>query len=143
MLRFVIFALASAICFGETAGPAVIVNSGSTNRAGFRITVERSGSARYMPNPRAFGPSRGKAEPRERQIPQALVKRFYADLTAAQPFSALPARHCAKSVSFGFTLRIQFDGAETPDLSCGDGGDTKLKALIQDTGEITKAMTQP
>jgi hypothetical protein len=121
------------------ADSAVIVNSGSTNTAGFRIDVSRSGEAVYTPVPRRAGQmSEAQAEPRNRQIPSALVKRFYADLEAPKSLSRLPHQSCMKSVSFGTTLLVEYHGEKSPDLSCGDRGDATLKALIQSAGEIVK-----
>jgi hypothetical protein len=86
--------------------------------------------------PRRAGEKPAAAE--NKHIPTALVRRFYADLEAARPLSGLPKHGCMKSASFGSTLMIEFSGQSTPDLSCGDHGDARLKALIQDSGEIVK-----
>jgi hypothetical protein len=120
--------------FSPAADSAVIVNSGSTNSAGFRIAVERSGNAEYTetsprPNSRPVTPAR-------RMVPDALVQRLYSDLEAAQPLTSLPRPRCMKSVSFGFRLTIEFGGPETPDLTCGTGDSPKLRALIQDANDI-------
>jgi len=121
----------------EQAGTAAIVDSGSTNTAGFRILVQRSGEAEQTQTPRRYGPQTA-SKARKRQLPRALVDRFYSDLDAAKPFSALPEQHCMKSASFGTTLSIEFAGEKTPDLNCGDGGDSKLQAIIRDATEIIK-----
>jgi hypothetical protein len=119
------------------ADSAVLLDSGSTNTAGFRIEVNRSGEAVYTPPPRrGRQPSEEQPKPRNRRIPSPLIKRFFADLDAQRPFSALPNRGCMKSVSFGTTLTVEYQGERTPDLRCGDHGHAGLKALIQDTGEI-------
>ena len=113
----------SFICAGLCAAAsspgtsAVIVNSGSTNTPGYRILVKTSGDAEYSVEPRRHGP-RNAATQMQRRILSALVQRFYSDLKAAMPFSALPHRGCMKSVSSGTTLRIEFDSEQTPDLSC-------------------------
>lgn len=121
---------------------AVIVNSGSTNTPGFRITVERSGNATYAPMPRRGGPQRnaqsGQAKPLTRTISTHLAKRFYADLDGARPLTSAPSRGCMKSASFGVTLTVEYAGEKSPDLSCGDHGDSHLKALIADTDAIVK-----
>ncbi len=118
----------------------VIVNSGSTNRAGFQIVVERSGRAEYTAKPRRFGPQSGEVPGTVRkELPRALVLRLYSDLKAAQPLSSLPEPRCMKSVSFGTTLTLQFNGQKTPDLSCGDGGNSSFQALIRDVKEIVAA----
>ncbi len=68
-----------------------------------------------------------------------MVLRLYSDLNAAQPLSSLPEPRCMKSVSFGTTLTLQFNGQKTPDLSCGDGGNSSLRALIRDVKEVVAA----
>lgn len=131
--------IAIAICgsglpVAAEADSAVIVNSGSTNTAGFKIAVERSGNAEYAAMPRRPLPQ--APEPSRRPVPNELAKRLYADLEAAKPLSSLPRPRCAKSASFGSRLTIEFGGSETPDLSCGDGDNPKLRALIHDTNDI-------
>jgi hypothetical protein len=121
------------------ADVAVIVNSGSTNTAGFRIAVPQSGEAEYTPAPRrVIRPSSGPPAETHLQLPDSLVKRLYADLDAAKPFSSLPTQRCAKSASFGTMLTIALGFQETPDLSCGGGDSEKLKALLRDANDIVK-----
>jgi hypothetical protein len=116
---------------------ATIVNSGSTNRAGFRIAVDRTGTAEWTSVPRRrLGAPQEQAQPVRKTLASALTDRFYADLAAAKPFSSLPPVHCAKSASFGTVLTVKFGDEESPDLSCGDGGNAALKALIRDANEI-------
>lgn len=123
----------------EEQDTAVIMGSGSTNTAGFRIRVERSGLAEYTSAPRKYGAQRGdKPNTKRQQLSRDLADRFYSDLEAAKPISSLPEQRCMKSASFGSTLVIEFGGQRTPDLSCGDGGNAKLQALIRDVNEITK-----
>ncbi len=114
-----------------------IVNSGSTNRAGFRIVIDDSGAAAWTSSRRRFGPENAQtAEPVQRKLPRASVDRLFADLTAARPLASLPAAHCGKSVSFGSTLTVLFGGEQTSDLSCGDGGNAAMRDLIHDVNEI-------
>lgn len=115
---------------------ATILNSGSTNRPGFRIVIDPSGSAEYTSVPRRAGPQAEPAKPMQATLARALIERFYADLKAAKPFASLPAVHCMKSASFGSTLTIAFGGEQTPDLSCGDGGNAVVANLIRDANEI-------
>src|SRR5579863_3149375 len=135
-----LIALALTLSFAATlpaADSAVIVNSGSINTAGFRISVDASGEAQYTVTPRKSGPNLGeKPAAAQRHISGDLVKRFYSDLDAAKPLASLPHPHCIKSASFGTRLTIEFGDSETPDLSCGDGENAKLHALIQDADEI-------
>jgi hypothetical protein len=120
---------------GASPDAATIIDSGSTNRPGFRIVVDQSGVAEFTATPRrSVAPQETK--PFQRMLPHASVERFYADLNAAKPFASLPAVHCMKSVSFGSTLVVAFGGGQTPDLSCGDGGNTAMRNLIRDANEI-------
>ena len=114
---------------------ATIVNSGSTNRSGFRIVLRRSGAAEYSTIPRGAQSQRAQPEHAAKRILEDLSRRLFADLEAARPLASLPAPHCAKSVSFGSRLTVEFAGETTPDLSCGDGGDERLRALIRDVNE--------
>jgi hypothetical protein len=121
------------------ADVAVIVNSGSTNTAGFRIVVERSGKAEFTAAPRRSSRSPDETPKQmERMLPDTVVKRFYSDLDAAKPLSSLPNRRCMKSASFGTKLTIELGGEETPDLSCGSGDNAKLQDLVRDASEIVK-----
>lgn len=141
--RFTIakFLLSMSAVLGMASPPgnstAVIVNSGSTNTPGFRVTVESNGTAEYTPSPRAHaGPEDRSIVPMRRKLPPDLAHRLYSDLEAAHPFSDLPRPRCIKSVSFGTRLTIQFNGDETPDLNCGAGQSAKVAALIQDAKDI-------
>jgi hypothetical protein len=114
---------------------ATIIDSGSTNRPGFRIVVDRSGIVKLTSTPRRLGAQQARPAPIRRMLPHALVEAFYSDIEAAKPLDLLPSVHCAKSVSFGTTLTVVF-GKQTPDLSCGDGGNAAMRDLIRDTRQI-------
>jgi hypothetical protein len=117
--------------------PAVIINSGSTNTAGFLIQVSPSGEAVYTLHPRRGGPpSEEPAKPVTRQLPSAVVKRFFDALEAGKPLASLPHQRCMKSVSFGSTLVVEYGDQKTPDLSCGNQQDSRTKALAQSANEI-------
>jgi hypothetical protein len=127
----------SAIAFaGLSLGPVVIINSGSTNTPGFTIVVGFKGDVAITINPRGPNQQRANARQKHGQIPPVLAQRFYSDLEAARPFSALPRPWCMKSVSFGTRLTISFQGDETPDLKCGDDHNAKLSALNRDAKQI-------
>jgi hypothetical protein len=147
MGRFRLAGMVIAVCggwlpvagFSPPPDSAVIVNSGSTNKAGFRIVVERSGNAEYAAIPRGLNPQPAQPESTKTAhgpVPDALVQRLYSDLEAAKPLASLPQPRCMKSASFGFRLTIELGSLETPDLSCGDGNSPKLRALIRDANEI-------
>jgi hypothetical protein len=130
---------AGLFCIACYAQSVTIVNSGSTNTAGFQIVVQSSGQAEYTLRPRRHVPDKtGQPKTVNKSIPKSLAKSVYADVKAAQPLSSLPARGCAKSASFGTRLTIQFGDDTSPDLSCGDGGNSNMKALVQDANAIVK-----
>jgi hypothetical protein len=87
---------------------AVIVDSGSTNSARYRIEVRSDGSASV---------STGSSTPKPFTVPQATVERFFADLAAARKGNATTVA-CAKSASFGSTLRVTWQQWVSPDLTC-------------------------
>jgi hypothetical protein len=121
----------------EAGDRAVIENSGSTNTAGFQILIEKSGAAEYVPGRRRRDAEGETAVASQRRsIPRELARRFYADLEAAAPLHSLPTPHCMKSVSFGTRLTVTMGSEKSPDLSCGDGGNAALGALIRDVNEI-------
>jgi hypothetical protein len=113
-----------------------IVNSGSTNRAGFRIVIDGAGVAEMTAMPRRFRARQEQPKPVRQVLTPGAVRRFRADLEAAKPLASLPAVHCMKSASFGSTLTVASGGEETPDLSCGDGGNAAMRNLIRDVNEI-------
>ena len=131
-----IVVLACASCYAQTV---TIVNSGSTNTAGYQIAVDQSGKADYQSQPSAGKAAAPKTV--SKTVPQSLASALYADVDAARPLSSLPARTCAKSASFGARLTVRFGAEESPDLSCGDGGNEKLRALIRDTNAVVKLFT--
>jgi hypothetical protein len=113
-----------------------IIDSGSTNRPGFRIVVDHSGEAELISTPRKRGTSQEQSKPIRRMLPRATVERFQADLKAAKPLTSLPEVHCMKSASFGSNLTVSFGGEQSPDLMCGDGGNAAMQNLIRDVNEI-------
>jgi hypothetical protein len=124
-----------AIALSAATETAVIVDSGSTNTAGFKIVVEKSGKAVYTESARTAAI--------HRKISGDLVRRLFADLEAGKPLADLPHRACMKSASFGTTMTIEFSGQTTPDLSCRNGADGKLQALIDDADQVVKAFKTP
>jgi len=115
---------------------ATIIDSGSTNRPGFRIVVDPSGDAEWTSTSRRSDAPEEQAKPIRKLLPRAAVERFHADLEAAKPFASLPVVHCMKSASFGSTLTVAFGEEKTPDLKCGDGGNGAMRNLIRDVNEI-------
>ncbi len=136
MKTIIVVALMCAACYAQSV---TISNSGSTNTGGFQIVVEKSGQAEYTPQPRRIEVNQNEAAKTIRKtIPESLAKALYEDVSAARPLSSLPPQSCPKSASFGTRLTIRFAEDTSPDLSCGDGGNAKMKALIRDANEILK-----
>lgn len=98
----------SPVPIPTTAGEALIVNSGSTNTAGYALRVRTDGTAMLLQGETARGV----------QLAHDLVDRLFADLRAAGPLDALPRTFCMKSVSFGTTTTVAYRGRRSPDLSC-------------------------
>lgn len=112
-------------------GDATIVNSGSTNAAGYTIVVRPDASAQLT-----LG---GTTEPRQIGAPQA--RWLFFKLKAALPLGALPGGGCMKSMSFGSTLTIAYAGQRTPDLSCE--GDATTRELARIVGVIVRQLAIP
>ncbi len=112
-------------------GPlATIEDTGSTNRAGMRVTFDHEGNATV---------EQRNGETRHVKLRENLCNEFMRDLKAASPLSALPARHCMKSVSFGSRLFIEFNGDRSPDLSCPGQQDSRAQALQKDAQQMLQA----
>src|ERR1700684_3269310 len=88
------------------AGEALIVDSGSTNRAGYRLRVYADGTTALQ---------QGDV-PLRKHVSADLVKRFFADLQAAGPLDRLPVGHCMKSASFGSSAFVAYRGTMSPDV---------------------------
>jgi hypothetical protein len=109
-------------------GAALIVNGGSTNFAGFKIAVSRDGAAVYQT---ASGIARGRVAP-------ATAQWLFAHLAADRPLDKLPPGECMKSVSFGSSTTIAWNGETTPDVTCA--GDARLQELDRTVGAIEKQL---
>ncbi|HTD37030.1 MAG TPA: hypothetical protein VK669_05930 [Candidatus Limnocylindrales bacterium] len=107
---------------------ALIVDSGSTNRAGYRLRVYEDGTTALQ---------QGDVPIRKR-APAALVARFFADLRAAGPLDRLRTAHCMKSASFGSTTQIGYRGVMSPDVSC-PGTSASVRALSIDATALAGA----
>ncbi len=116
-------------------GEALIVNSGSTNRAGYRLLVRSNGTAALQQRDPAN--SSGQAAPIKNALPGALVDRFFADLKAAGPLDRLAAAHCMKSASFGSVTQIGYLGKMSSDVSCP--GPSAMHVLEADADALAAA----
>jgi hypothetical protein len=99
---------AAAVTTASDPSLAVIVNSGSTNAAGYVLRVRANG----------WTTLEQAGATRHKRVDGALAARFLADLRAAGPLDALPRALCMKSVSFGSVTTVSYRGARSPDVSC-------------------------
>lgn len=109
-------------------GAAVILNTGSTNSAGYRIVVTRSGAAEYI-----WGDRRATTT-----LPSDVTAQFYKDLEAGMPLSSMHVLACMKSASFGYSLFAWWRGQRSHDISCP--GDAHADALAKDVAAIADAL---
>jgi len=112
----------------KVSAAASIVNSGSTNTFGYKVTVYPSGKAYSQVN--------GKLT--MAHLPSTLTGRFFRDLEAAVPVSSLAAGHGMKSASFGTSTTVSYRGQQSPDLS--SPAEAKGRAISADILEITKEL---
>ncbi|MBV8723364.1 MAG: hypothetical protein JO277_14535 [Candidatus Eremiobacteraeota bacterium] len=113
---------------------ATIVDSGSTNTAGYAIAVSSDGNSTVTPRNR-MGES--QSAPRSFTITTTLAAQFFADLKAARDGNATSV-HCMKSASFGTSTHIAWHDWTSPDLDC-PAGDALTSALIHDVDAIRAA----
>ncbi|CAF0828913.1 unnamed protein product [Adineta ricciae] len=101
-----------------------IVNSGSTNTAGYTITVERTGSVTWIVAPRvrpvisSTTPASSTTTRNSIQLSASRTNAIFEAVQQTLPFTQYKPVFCVKSVSFGTTLHVQYRGEQTPDLSC-------------------------
>lgn len=105
---------------------AVITNSGSTNAPGSTLTIYQDGSAKL-----AY--QKGKSATRftgfhDQTFPAGTFAshKLAALLGKIKDVSTIPDHGCLKSVSFGSTTTITFQGKTSGDLSCLSNEDTPL-----------------
>lgn len=109
-------------------GAAVILNTGSTNAAGYRIVLQRSGSAEYT-----WG-----AERKTASVDPELASKFFEDAMRGMPLSQLRIVMCMKSASFGTMTFVWWRGSRSRDLSCP--GDANAQRLYDDALAVAKAL---
>jgi hypothetical protein len=115
----------------EPASEQVTIEStGSTNAPGVKLLVSPSGSAEVQPR---------HAEARRTTVKAELANRLFEDLKSIGPLSALPPVHCIKSVSFGTSLYVEYEGERSPDLNCPVDANSKLGTLQKDARELMQA----
>lgn len=123
----------------ENTKVVTITNSGSTNVAGYTVRVKRNGDAYYTVK---WKERSGKVHPSGEQtgkVSAELAEQLFHHVEDAMPLTQYPREHCMKSASFGYTLQLDYDGQESPDLSCGSK-DPKLRALQDDVQAVVAAL---
>jgi hypothetical protein len=132
-------AVTAAAAIAATPAPApadqaTIVNSGSTNTSGFKITVASSGRASSIMQNRA-GVAQSSVNAFVLTPKQAT--QFFTDLKAAK---AAPSTEggCMKSASFGSSTHVTWQDWTSPDLQC-PSDNAAIKALAADVSTIRSA----
>jgi hypothetical protein len=127
-------ALAASLVGAAPLDSAVIVDSGSTNTAGYRVEVRSDGSATVSVQQNRNA-SPGPATPFH--VSADTAKKLFADLAAARSESALTVP-CMKSASFGSTVKVTWQGWTSSDLTCPPK-DSVGQSLIDDVSTIRQA----
>lgn len=130
-------ALTIASCVAATSrDSAVIINSGSTNTMGYKISISADGNGSVTLQGRTGTPS---SKPKSFQLPAATATRFFGDLAAARKENAPPIP-CMKSASFSSTTHVTWQDWTSPDLECpqktsaGDALAKDVQAIRQAAG---------
>ena len=111
-------------------GGAVILDTGSTNTLGYRISIGPKGQAWFVVS----------GHPMQRaSISQTLADKFFTNLRAAAPLSKLAVEQCMKSASFGTSLFVWWHGQRSPDLTC-PSSDVRARAVYDDATQIATAL---
>lgn len=123
MISYFIFALLFTFVSSNNENNVVrIVNSGSTNTAGYVIELQRNGLVHWTVGPRhqpifSTTPS-SSTTPNNIQLSSSRTNNIFQAVEQASPFNQYASVFCIKSVSFGTTLHLNYNGQESPDLSC-------------------------
>jgi hypothetical protein len=128
-------ALTIASCVAATSrDSAVILNSGSTNTMGFKLTLWSDGNGSVTLQNRGGTPSQ---KPKSFQVSATTTARFFSDLVTARKENAPPIP-CMKSASFSSTTRVTWQGWTSPDLECPQKT-AAGEALVKDVQAIRQA----
>lgn len=118
---------------------AVVNNTGSTNANGYMIQVWADGDASVTTRTKD-GAIVGTPKPF--QLPPTIAGHFFADLAAARNGNAATVP-CMKTVSFGASINVWWQGWQSPDLTCppkdalGDALARDAQAIAQTAGVAT------
>jgi len=119
-----------SVCALPVGAQVTVIDSGSTNSPGMRMTIEQAGQGATV--------ERKDGSKQRVKLKKDICDRVVQDLEAAGPLDELPVGHCMKSVSFGKSIFIEYKGVRTPDLSCRQS-DPRAAALKRDALEILSA----
>jgi hypothetical protein len=140
MISFIILAIIFTFVSSNSENDIIrITNSGSTNTAGYVIELQRNGLVRWTVASRirpvlSTAPSTTTAE-NHIQLPSLRTNNIFQAVEQAFPFDQYAPVFCGKSVSFGTTLHVTYNGQQTPDLNC-PVKDQRLVLLSKDIHEL-------
>jgi hypothetical protein len=97
---------------------ATILQSGSTNSRGYKVTVYDDGSATAEIGPAATALQTVPPQTRHFEAGTVQASKLQALLERIGDVSTIPSGHCAKSVSFGTRTEISYKGKTSGDLQC-------------------------
>ena len=117
-------------CALPVGAQVTVIDSGSTNSPGMRVTIEPPGQSATI--------ERKDGSKQRVKLDKDICDQIVQDLEAAGPLNELPVSHCMKSVSFGKSIFIEYKGVRTPDLSCRQS-DPRAAALKKDAQDILSA----
>ena len=109
-------------------GAAVLLDTGSTNSAGYRIVIQRSGAAEYVSGQRRSTGS----------VDGGLTQRLFAHLATATQSVSWHAP-CMKSVSFGTAFFVYWDHHRSADLTCPT--DAAWQSVYRDALAIASSLS--
>ncbi|MGO9863964.1 MAG: hypothetical protein ACLPLR_10175 [Terriglobales bacterium] len=150
-----VLAFAALLLFGYAAAPAqqttpavagdlaTIIQSGSTNSRGYSVVLHNDGSATSV----FIGTTDAMVEKREFPAGTVDTKTLGQLLAQIGDVSKIPAGHCPKSVSFGTTTKIEYEGKTSGDLQCiaqaaPDGNQALLQASKQLSHFVQTTLSQ-
>ncbi|CAF1503302.1 unnamed protein product [Didymodactylos carnosus] len=118
-----------------------VVNSGSTNKAGFDIKIKRDGITKWIVYPRSRPFGNNNYQPTEKgfKLSQEFTNTLFNQIELTMPLNQYLDTHCIKSASFGSTLRVSYNDQTSPDLTCPIDNE-KLATLYTLVGDLIKKL---
>jgi hypothetical protein len=115
---------------------ATILQSGSTNARGYKVTIYKDGSAMAEIGAAATALHSEPAQIQQFGTGTVQTGKLQALLTQIGDVSAIPTGHCMKSVSFGTRTEISYQGKTSGDLQCvrgtaGEQPENLLRASVE------------